>query len=145
VIGVPFEDTLATACERRMGRRVLVASTIHVRRAASPNGRARPRRPERMVIALTDTDLWLLEYRYRVIGFSIGTVLCRWPRRVAVAHWRRRWWAWPSVWRLELSWPTRAFFIEGDLMSGRDADLLIGLMASDEFGRASVEGATAPR
>jgi hypothetical protein len=145
MIGVPVEDKLAAACERRVRQRVYVASTLHVRRVVSPAGCAKPRKPERMVIALTEADVWLLGYRYLVVGFSIGPVLCGWPRRVAVAHWRRRWWAWPSVWRLELSWPARAFYVEGDLMGGRDADLLIGLMAGDEFNRVPTEAASAAR
>jgi hypothetical protein len=145
MIGVPAEDTLVIACERRIGQRVRVASTLHVRRVESPAGRARPCKPERMVIALTDNDLWLLAYRYWVVGFSIGAVLCHWPRRAAVVHWRRRWWTWPSVWRLELSWPARGFYVEGDLMGGLDADLLIGLTTSDDFARAPAEAAAAPR
>jgi hypothetical protein len=146
MIGIAAEHTLATACERRVGQRVRVASPFHVRRVVSPDGRAKPRKPEPMVVALTDTDIWFLEYRYRVVGFTIGAPLNHWRRRAVVANWRYRWWGWPSVWRLELSWPTRAFYIEGDVMGGPDADLMMGLMAADDLHRSpTAAAATAGR
>lgn len=138
MIGVPIEQTLATACERRIGQEVRVASTLRLRRVSSPDGRIKARKREEVVIALTESDLWFLEYRYWVFGFRVGGVLARWPRRSAVAHWRHRWWAWPAVWRLELSCPAGPFYVEGDLMSGPDADAMIGLMACDDLERAGI-------
>jgi hypothetical protein len=136
MIGLPNEQTLAIACERRIGYEVRAASTFELRCVSARGVRTKPRRREQIVIALTDHDLWFLEYRYRVVGFTIGSVLTHWPRCAVIAAWRHRRWAWPSVWRLELSWPGRAFYIEGDLMSGQDADALIGLMACDDFDRS---------
>lgn len=138
MIGLPTEQTLATACEHRIGREIRVASTLHLHRVRSPEGHVKPRKREAIVIALTESDFWFLEYRYWVIGFTVGGVLTRWPRHGVVAHWRHRWWAWPSVWRLELSYPRGPFYVEGDLMGGGDADAMIGLMACDDLERAGV-------
>jgi hypothetical protein len=144
MIGVPVENTLATGCERRIGQQIRAASTIHVRRVTSPEGRLKTRKREAMVIALAESDVWFLEYRYWIVGFSVGAVLCRWPRHELIVHWRRWWWAWPSVWRLELSWPGRAFYIEADLIAGPDADATIGLTACDAFERAVISAAPSP-
>jgi len=137
MIGVPVDDSLTTACERRVGRRICVATILDVRRAACPAARTKARKRDSVAIALTDTDIWFLEYRYWIVGFTVGAVLTHWPRGALVAHWRRRPWAWPSVWRLELSWPERGFYIEGDMMGGADADLMIGLMTADELDRVA--------
>jgi len=145
MIDIPAERTLATACERRVGQEVRVASTLHLRRVSSPDGRIKARKREAIVIALTESDLWFLEYRYWGLGFTVGAVLARWPRRAVVAHWRHRWWAWPAVWRLELSCPAGPFYVEGDLMSGTDADAMIGLTACDDLERACVPAATSRR
>jgi hypothetical protein len=136
MIGDPVEASLATECEHRIGERVLAASTLHVRRAVSPDGRVTPRKREPTVMALTESDVWFLEWQYRLFGAKVGAVLCSWPRRAAVASWDHRWWAWPSVWRLELSWPAQAYYIEGEMIAGADAERMIGLMTHDDLARA---------
>lgn len=141
MFGVATDTTLAIACERRLGRIVDGASMFDLHRLATPAGSLKPSRPLSAVIALTDDDLWLLECRFWVVGFNVNRVLGRCPREGAVAYWRHRWWAWPDVWKAELSWPERASYIEGTLMAGSDADRLMGLLASDEFGRGLVRSA----
>jgi hypothetical protein len=133
MIGVPIGPRLALACERRVGRVVHVASTFNLRRIASPAGNFQPRKPLRVVTALTDDELWLLELRQWGIGFHVGAVLCRFPRHCLVAEWRHRPWAWPAVWKVELSWPLLATYVVGSLIGGEDADTLMGLLTADEF------------
>jgi hypothetical protein len=106
-----------------------------------PAGDLKPRKPRRVVLALTDQDIWLLEFRHWGIGFTIGAVRGRLPRDGLVAHWRHRRWIWPAVWRAELSWPDSATYVEGEMITGDDADRIMGLLASDsllrELGRAA--------
>ena len=135
MIGSRTEAMLAIACEQRLGEVVHAASAIHVRRVSCPTGRSEPRKPEQIVMALTDTDVWFLELRHWIVGFTARAALCRLPRQRLVAHSRHRWWAWPNVWKLELSWPELATYVECTLMSGADADRIMGLIASDEFQR----------
>lgn len=135
MIGVAAERTLASACEQRLGLVVDVASMFDVRVLSSPAGSFEPRKPLGVVIALTEVDLWLLEFRFWVIGFRVGAALCRWPRHDLVATWHHRWWAWPNVWKAELSWPESGLYLEGALMSGADADRMTGLLVSDELHR----------
>ena len=133
MIGVPVEESLALACERRLGQVVLAASTLNVHRVVSPAGNLRPRHPLRLALAMTDEDLWLLEFRYWIVGFDVGAVLCRFPRRGLVGQWCHRWWGWPAVWKAELSWPALATYVVGSLLWGDDADRIMGLLAADEF------------
>ncbi len=62
MIGVPVEQKLAMACEQRLGRVVDAASTFNLRHVASPAGSFKPRKPLRLVVAMTDGDLWLLSH-----------------------------------------------------------------------------------
>jgi hypothetical protein len=136
MIGVPVQDTLATACERRLGRIVHVASIFDLHRISCPAGSLKTRKPPRVVLALTDEDIWLIELHHWVVGFCVGAVMGRFPRRGLVAHWRHRRWAWPAVWKSELSWPDSAIYVEGALIGGEDADRIMGLLAFDELHRA---------
>lgn len=143
MIGLPVTDNLLTACEHRLGRVVDVASTLNLRRVASPAGNFKPRKPLQVVAALTEDDLWLLEFRYRVVSFEVGAVLCRLPRRGLVSQWRHRSWAWPAVWKVELSWPELATCVQGTLIGGDDADRIQGLLAADEFDAVQVAAVAA--
>lgn len=142
MIGVPVDEKLARACEGRLGRVVDVASTFDLRLAASPAGNFKPRKPLSLVVALTENDLWLLDFGYWVVGFEVGAVLCRFPRHSLVSRWRHRWWGWPAVWKAELSWPELATYVVGSLIGGDDANRIIGLLAVDEFDRARPMAAT---
>jgi hypothetical protein len=136
MIGVPVEDKLALTCERRLGQVVRAASTFNLHRVASPAGNLKPRNPLRLVLAMTDEDLWLLELRYWVVGFDVGAALCRFPRPGLVTDWRHRWWGWPAVWKAQLSWPALATYVAGSVIGGDDADRIIGLLAADQFAYA---------
>lgn len=136
MIGVPVDQKLATRCEHRVGRVVEVASVFNLQRVASPAGNLEPRKSVRIVLALTEKDVWLLEFRYWTVGFDVGGVLCRFPRLGLVSQWRHRSWAWPAVWKVELSWPELATYVTGSLIGGDDADRIMGLLAADEFDRA---------
>jgi hypothetical protein len=133
MIGVPVEDRLALACERRLGQAVRAASTFNLHRIASPAGNLKPRKPLRVVLAMTDEEVWLLEFEYWVVGFDVGAALCPFPRGGLVSQWRHRWWAWPAVWKAELSWPELATYVVGSLIGGEDTDRIMGLLTADEF------------
>lgn len=143
MIGIPVEHKLAMACEQRLGRIVDVAGVFNVHRVTSPVGNFEPRKPLRVVLALSDGDLWLLEFHYWAVGFDVSGVLCRFPRFGLAGHWRHRWRAWPAVWKAELSWPGLATSITGSLIGGDDADRLMGLLAADEFDGVQAIGARA--
>lgn len=143
MIGAPVEHKLAIACEHRIGRVVDVASVFNLQRVASPVGNFEPRKPLRVVLALTKNDVWLLELRYWAVGFDVGGVLCRFPRLGLASHWRHRSWAWPAVWKAELSWPGLATYATGSLIGGDDADRIMGLLAADEFDGAQPIGVRA--
>ena len=144
MLGIAAEIKLAHACEERLGEIVHVAATFDLHQLSSPAGHLKPRKPEQMVIALTDADLWLLEYRYRVIGFTVGAPLCHLPRHGLVANWRRRRFTWPAVWRAEFSWPFMATNIEAALVSCNDTLRLMGLLDADEFDHQLGLAAPAP-
>ena len=143
MIGVPVDEKLAMACDRRLGRVVDVASTFNLRRVESPVGNLKARKPLRVVMALTQDDLWLLEFGYWVVGFEVGPALCRFPRPGLVSRWRHRSWAWPAVWKVELSWPDLATLVVGSMIGGDDANRLMGLVVADELDRASTTAAVA--
>lgn len=129
------ETELVVACEQRLGQVVHAASIIHIRRISSPVGRSNPRKPAPMAVALTESDVWFLELRQSIVGLTVGGARCRLPRGGLAAHWRHRRWAWPNVWKAELSWPELATYVEGALMTGADTDRIIGLVTSDELHR----------
>ena len=133
MIGVPVEHKLATACEYRLGRIVDGASVFNLQAVKSPVGNFETRKSLRVVLALAEGDLWLLEFRYWAVGFDVSGVLCRFPRLGLSSKWCHRWWAWPAVWKAELSWPGLATYLTGSLIGGDDADRIIGLLAADEF------------
>jgi hypothetical protein len=141
MVGVPVDEKLAMACERRLGRVVDVASTFDLGRVASPAGNFNPRKPLHVVVALTEDDFWLLEFGYWVVGFEVGAVLCRFPRLGLVSQCRHRSWAWPTVWKVELSWPSLATFVVGSMIAGDDANRLMGLLVADELDCASTTAA----
>lgn len=143
MIGVPVDEKLAMACERRLGRVVDVASTFNLQSVASPAGNLKPRKLLRLVAALTEDDLWLLEFGYWVVGFEVGAALCRFPRPGLVSHWRHRSWAWPTVWKVELSWPDLATYVAGSMIGGDDANRLMGLLVAGELDCASTTAAAA--
>jgi hypothetical protein len=136
VIACPGGQELALACERRLGRRVEVSLVFYLRRVAWPSGRIKPRRRLRVVLALPAEALYLLEFRYWLVGMNVSPVLSCLPRDRLVARCRRRWWAWPSPWHAELCWPESTLFLTGELADGEDAEKLIGLLTAGEFERA---------
>jgi hypothetical protein len=145
MIGVPVEHKLAMACEHRLGRIIDVACVFNLKTVTSPVGNFEPRKSLCVVLALAEGNLWLLEFRYWAVGFDVGGVLGGFPRFGLASQWRHRWWAWPAVWKAELSWPGLATYITGSLIGGDDADRIMGLLAADEFNGAQPIGARADR
>jgi hypothetical protein len=134
-IGLPARRLLADACERRLGRVVVCAGVFDLRRLASPEGIIEWCKPHRLVVALTETELWIIELRHYVFAPKVGAVLGQFPRQRLVAQWHHRRRAWPMVWSAELSWPESATLVEGSMMNDPDTDTFIGLLAADEFER----------
>jgi hypothetical protein len=143
-LGAALDTKLGGMCEQRLGQIVHAAATLDLRRFSCPAGSLKPRKAERMVVALTDEEVWLLELRYRVMGFMVGVPLCQLPRRVLVANWRRRRFRWPAAWQAEFCWPYQAVFIEGDLVDAEDAERIMGLLTADELDRELGLAAPAP-
>jgi hypothetical protein len=135
VVAAQTTKNLVTACEHRLGLVVSASSPFELRRICSPAGSLKLCRPLSTVMALTDQDVRLLELRRSVLGVRLGRALGCCPRRGLVAHWAQSRWAWPHVWKAELSWPTQATYIEGSVVSGPDTDRLLGLLLSDELSR----------
>ena len=143
VIGALVEHKLAMACEERLGRVVDVASSFNLERVTSPVGNFKPRKSLRVVLALTESDLSVLEFRSWAVGFDVGGVLCQFPRSGLVGQWRRHPWAWPAVWKAKLSWPALATYATGSMIGGKDADRMMGLLAADEFDTVCATAAAA--
>ena len=133
MLGAPVEKSLALSCERRLGELDRAASTFNLHRIASPAGSLKAHKPLRLVLAMTDEEVWLLEFEYWVVGFHVGAALCCFPRAGLVTQWRHRWWAWPAVWNAELSWPWLGTYVVGSLIGGDDADRIMGLLTADEL------------
>jgi hypothetical protein len=60
-----------------------------------------------------------------------------------VSQWHHRLWAWPAVWKAELSWPDMAMVVVGWMIGGDDANRLMGLLVADDLDRASITAAAA--
>lgn len=112
----------------RLGRVVDVASTFNLERVTSPVGGFKARQSLRVVLAPTESELWLLEFRYWAVGFGVGGILCQFPRVGLVSQWRHRPWAWPAVWKVELPWPELATYSTGSMTGGPDADRMVCLL-----------------
>jgi hypothetical protein len=111
-------DRARRHAERRIGRPVHVAVPLLVDR--------RPGAPVRLLVALSDDTVYLLELRG---SRNVGGVTAALPRTELVAHFHRR----LRRLRAELSWPDRQAFIAGRLTPGAAADELIGLVTADEL------------
>lgn len=131
-------EKLAGECERRLGRIVVAAAIIELRYLRCPAGHltALTSQSERIVLAMTETEFWLLELGGRLLGASVGAPLCCLNRQDVVARWHRRMLAWPAVWRAEFCWPDEAIYLECELTSCKEAERMMGLLALDELDRA---------
>lgn len=119
------EQWLLETARSRIGRDVLAATALDI--DAGPLGRAR--RGEQLLIAVTDDDIYLLDYRSRTIGPTIGGVLQHLPRSGVLVQWRRR----PMHLKLELSWPEQHTFITGAARPGAHTDRVLGELIGSEL------------
>src|SRR3954470_12945068 len=89
---------------RRIGRAVIAAAPLRVRRPGGPRAR-----PEHVLLALTDETVYVLWFRdQRPFGARVGGVLEALPRGELVAHWSPRL---GGRLRAELSWPDHGRFL----------------------------------
>lgn len=123
--------SLAEAAQARIGRRVHVAIVLELGKRGPP--RLLGPRSEPMLLAVTETDVYLLDCRRTTLGPRVGGVLDHLPRAGLVSHWRQR--------RLkvtaELSWPEAHVYLTGRTRPGPHTDRVIGLLMSSELERGS--------
>jgi hypothetical protein len=121
--------SLAEAAQARIGRRVHVAIVLELGARGSA-GLLRAR-GEPMLLAITDTDVYLLDCRRTTFGLRVGGVLDHLPRTGLVSQWRQRRLAVTA----ELSWPEAHVYLTARTRSGPDTDRAIGLLMSSELER----------
>jgi hypothetical protein len=110
----------------RIGRDVQSAAVILV--DDGPLGAA-AWRGERLVIAITDDEVYLLDYRARTFTPSFGSVVRQLPRSGVLVQWRRR----VLDIRVELSWPKQHVFLTGTACLDSQTDRVLGQLMSSEF------------
>lgn len=110
----------------RVGRDVRGATVLAL--DGGPLGAA-ARRGEQLVIAITDDEVYLLDYRARTLAPSLGAVVRRLPRKGVVVQWRRR----VLDIEVELWWPERNVFLTGKACLGSRTDRVLGQLMSSEL------------
>lgn len=123
--------SLAEAAQARIGRRVHAAIVLELGRRGATRllgPRAAP-----MLLAITDTDVYLLECRRTTLGPRVGGVVDHLPRTGLVSQWRRRRLAVTA----ELSWPEAHVYLTARARPGPQTDLAIGLLMSSELERGN--------
>jgi hypothetical protein len=124
------DDTLRAAAQARLGERVHAAVILDV--GAGALHALLPRRgAERLLLAVTDDDVYLLECRRRTLAPRLGGVRHRVARASLIATWQRR----RLAIRAELSCPAQQLHIVATARLGPSADRVIGLLMNSELER----------
>jgi hypothetical protein len=110
----------------RIGRDVQSAAVIVV--DDGPLGAA-AWRGERLVIAVTDDEVYLLDYRPRTFTPSLGCVVRQLPRSGVLVRWRRR----LVDIKVEFSWPKQHVFLTGTACLDAQTDRVLGQLMSSEL------------
>lgn len=122
---------LTAKAEDRIGKPVRAAVVFTVTH--------QPPRAFKGVLAITDSDVYLLDYREALLGTQVEGVREHYPRAGLLTRWDRR--------RLrvtaQLSWPDSRYkgYIAGWTRPGREADKLFGLLTASEFEHVAREDA----
>jgi hypothetical protein len=123
------DEWLVQTAQARIGRSVHAATVLNV--GADALGGLVAGRAEHLVLAVTDEDVYLLEYRRRTLGPRVGGVVNHLPRSGLVGQWKRR----RLDIKAELSWPDEHVFITGRARPGPQTDRAIGLLIGSEIER----------
>jgi hypothetical protein len=109
-----------------IGRAVHSATVLAV--DGGPLGAA-ARHGELLVVAITDDEVYLLDYRARTVAPSVGAIVRHLPRSGVVVQWRRR----LLDVKIELSWPDQHVFLSGGASPGSQTDRVLGQLMSSEL------------
>jgi hypothetical protein len=88
-------------------------------------------RTERVLLAVTDEDVYLLDCRRTTLGPRVGGVIDHLPRIGLVSQWHHR----RLDVKAELSWPEAHVYLTARARRGEQTDHAIGLLMTSEFDR----------
>lgn len=128
---LPSRRSLADAAQARIGHRVHAAIVLEPGRGGALA--LLGRRVEPVLLAITETDVYLLNCRRTTFGPRVGGVCDHLPRTGLVSQWQRRRLAVTA----ELSWPDEHVYLTARTRPGPQTDLVIGLLMSSELERSS--------
>jgi hypothetical protein len=123
-------DWLLENARSRIGRDVHGATVLVI---DSGLFGAATRPGQRLVIAITDDDVYLLVYRARTLAPSLGGVVRHLPRAGVVVQWRH---CLLNV-NVELAWPAQHVFLTGQACPGSQTDSVLGQLMSSELDRSA--------
>jgi hypothetical protein len=127
LLGAPA--SLAEAAQARIGLPVHAAIVLELgaRRPTSLMGT----RSERVLLAVTDSDVYLLDCRRTTLGPRVGGVIDHLPRTGLVSQWQHR----RLDVKAELSWPESHVYLIARARRGEQTDRAIGLLMTSELDR----------
>jgi hypothetical protein len=121
--------SLADAAQARIGRPVHAAIVLELG-TRGPNALLGSR-SERVLLAVTDVDVYLLDCRRTSLGPRVGGVIDHLPRTGLVSQWHHR----RLDVKAELSWPEAHVYLSARARRGQQTDHAIGLLMSSELER----------
>ncbi|MEA2130860.1 MAG: hypothetical protein QOJ85_3751 [Solirubrobacteraceae bacterium] len=127
LLGAP--PSLADAAQARIGRQVHAAIVLELG-TRGPTTLIRTR-TERVLLAVTDEDVYLLDCRRTTLGPRVGGVIDHLPRIGLVSQWHHR----RLDVKAELSWPEAHVYLTARARRGEQTDHAIGLLMTSEFDR----------
>jgi hypothetical protein len=123
------QTSLADAAQARIGRPVHAAIVLELG-ARGPNALLGAR-AERVLLAVTDIDVYLLDCWRTTLGPRVGGVIDHLPRTGLVSQWHHR----RLDVKAELSWPEAHVYLTARARRGRQTDHAIGLLMGSELER----------
>jgi hypothetical protein len=123
------QASLADAAQARIGHPVHAAIVLELG-ARGPNALLGAR-GERVLLAVTDVDVYLLDCWRTTLGPRVGGVIDHLPRTGLVSQWHHR----RLDVKAELSWPEAHVYLTARARRGQQTDHAIGLLMSSELER----------
>jgi hypothetical protein len=127
LLGPP--PSLSDAAQARIGLPVHAAIVLDLG-ARRPNA-LMGTRSERVLLAVTDADVYLLDCRRTTLGPRVGGVIDHLPRTGLVSQWQHR----RLDVKAELSWPEAHVYLTARARRGEQTDRAIGLLMTSELDR----------
>jgi hypothetical protein len=121
--------SLADTAQARIGRPVHAAIVLELG-SRGPTALLGAR-SERVLLAVTDADVYLLDCWRSTLGPRVGGVIDHLPRTGLVSRWHHR----RLDVKAELSWPEAHVYLTARARRGEQTDRAIGLLMSSEFDR----------